>query len=133
MVVAADGRFVLTARRNFKGDLHWGLPKGTIEEGETHEQAALREANEETGLTVEMVSKLNVIDYWYIQPAQGDQPSERVHKFVHFYLMRATGGDPEAHDHETEQVGFFTPDESLRQTSYSSEIEVLQAAMDILA
>ena len=31
--------------------LHWGFPKGRIEAGETEEEAALREAREEAGLT----------------------------------------------------------------------------------
>ena len=31
----------------------WVLPKGTVEQGETHEQTALREVKEETGLTLE--------------------------------------------------------------------------------
>ena len=30
----------------------WVLPKGTVEQGETHEQTALREVKEETGLTL---------------------------------------------------------------------------------
>jgi 8-oxo-dGTP pyrophosphatase MutT (NUDIX family) len=32
------------------GNSHWDFPKGTLEPGETHIQAAIREANEETGL-----------------------------------------------------------------------------------
>ena len=34
------------------GHVVWGLPKGTPEDGETHEQTALREVSEETGLRV---------------------------------------------------------------------------------
>ena len=30
----------------------WVLPKGTVEQGETHEQTALREVKEETGLSI---------------------------------------------------------------------------------
>src|SRR5256885_14087895 len=33
-----------------RGRLRWGLPKGAVSEGETTEQAALREVLEETGL-----------------------------------------------------------------------------------
>lgn len=34
---------------------HWGLPKGHIDPGETREQTALREIQEETGLHVELI------------------------------------------------------------------------------
>lgn len=40
-----------------------GLPKGTIDDGETPEQAAVREVKEETGYDVEIIQKLN--DYTY--------------------------------------------------------------------
>lgn len=129
VVVDDEGRIVLTGRRSFKGELQWGLPKGLVEKGETPEIAAAREANEETGLEVEMVSPLEKIDYWYVQPPRGDHKEPtRVHKFVHFFLMRATGGDPEDHDLETEEVVFLAPAEAIKKASFSGEKKILKRA-----
>ena len=44
----------------------WSLPKGHIEEGETPEQAALREVAEETGIESSIERALGVIDFWFM-------------------------------------------------------------------
>jgi 8-oxo-dGTP pyrophosphatase MutT (NUDIX family) len=64
----------------------WALPKGLIAEGEGAVDAALREAEEETGVRAELVSKIRDIRYVYTW--QGD----RVFKVVSFFLARAAGG-----------------------------------------
>jgi 8-oxo-dGTP pyrophosphatase MutT (NUDIX family) len=126
VIVDEGGRVVLTARRSFKGELLWGLPKGMVEREEDHASAAARESREETGLEVEIVSALPSIDYWYVQPS----PRVRVHKFVHYFLMRPVGGDPALHDRETEEVAFLDPDAALERVSFSSEREVIRAAVE---
>ncbi len=51
-IIVDEGR-VLMVRRNVKeGSLSWQFPAGEVEPGETNEQAAAREAEEETGVTV---------------------------------------------------------------------------------
>lgn len=47
----------------------WSFPKGHCEEGETDEETAVREAQEETGLTVKL---LNPLPDWEYQNEQGD-------------------------------------------------------------
>src|SRR5688572_24833127 len=87
VILDTEGRVVLTARKSFKGELQWGLPKGIVEKGEEPAAAAAREAKEETGLDVELIGPLDVIDYWFVQPKQGDDPPLRIHKYVHFFVM----------------------------------------------
>jgi 8-oxo-dGTP diphosphatase len=59
-VILGENSIVLVKRRNppFKG--MWALPGGFVECGETVEEAAVREAKEETGLDVGVVKLLGV-------------------------------------------------------------------------
>lgn len=116
----------LAARRTRKGDLVWGLPKGGIDEEESHEAAALREVREETGLDAEIEGDLGQIRYFYVWEGV------RVRKAVHFYLMRATGGDITAHDDEMEDVRWFPLAGSMRRAAYKGEREILRRAKDRL-
>lgn len=129
VIVDDQGRVVLTGRRSFKGRLQWGLPKGLVESGEEPVAAAAREAQEETGLEVEVLAPITTIDYWYVQPALRDQPPRRVHKFVHFFLMRPVGGNTDDHDHETELVELLSPSDALARVSFPSERDVIRAAV----
>lgn len=128
VIVDPLGHFALTARRSFRGELQWGLPKGLVERGEDPASAALREAAEETGLEVEILRPLHTIDYWYVQPAGKGGPPTRVHKFVHYYLMRATGGDPTKHDIETEEVALLSLENAVARVSFDNERAVIRAA-----
>ena len=123
-----DGvEIVLAARRTRRGDLAWGLPKGLIEPEETPEEAAVREVREETGLEAEVEASLGDIRYFYVWEGV------RVRKAVHFFLMRATGGDVSLHDHEMEDVQWFPLSVALRRATYKGEREVLQRAAERLA
>lgn len=57
--IIVDGGLVLMIRRRVsEGELMWQFPAGAIEDGESAEQAAVRETLEETGLTVEAIKLL---------------------------------------------------------------------------
>jgi 8-oxo-dGTP pyrophosphatase MutT (NUDIX family) len=105
----------------------WGLPKGTPEEGEALSETAVREVIEETGLEVELVHELGTIDYWF---AQG---GARVHKYVHFWLMRAPGGDIANHDTEFDAVEWVLLERALEMLTYDSDREVVRRAATLVA
>jgi 8-oxo-dGTP pyrophosphatase MutT (NUDIX family) len=82
-VIVRDG-CVLAVHRARHDD--WSLPKGKLDEGETWEQAAVREVAEETGITGRVLGPLGSIDYWF------SVPDKRIHKVVHHYLLEAVCG-----------------------------------------
>jgi len=119
--VGDEAEVVLTGRTS---DRTWVFPKGTPDPGESTEETALREVREETGLDVGIVAPIGVIEYWFAVPG------ERVHKFVHFFLMRADGGDVSLHDHEYDDVRWVPVREARRMLSYETYREILDRAIE---
>ncbi|MBW3561652.1 MAG: NUDIX hydrolase [Actinobacteria bacterium] len=114
-----DGRrwVLLIARRNAAGQAQWTLPKGGIEEGETPEQAAVREVREETGYTADIHEELGTIDYWFVW-----RPDRvRYHKFVHYFLMETDGAPPGERDDEAESVEWVPLDVALVRLAHRNE------------
>jgi len=102
----------------------WGLPKGGVEPGETPEQAALREIEEETGMAGVVERELGSIDYWFYARDRGG----RIHKTVHFFLVRATDGTTEAHDDEVREARWMDARDALRLMTYPNEREMVRKA-----
>lgn len=57
-LIVRDGKFLLIERKVSMLGLHWAFPGGVNHEGETDEEAVIREAKEEVGLEVKVVKKL---------------------------------------------------------------------------
>ena len=121
-----DIEVVLASRRTRRGDLAWGLAKGGIEPGESHEDAAVREVQEETGYTAEIEASLGDTRYFYVWE------DTRIRKTVHFFLMRHTGGDPDDRDDEMEEVRWFPLARARKRAAYRGERDVLGRAAELL-
>jgi 8-oxo-dGTP pyrophosphatase MutT (NUDIX family) len=126
VVYRKSGDVVEVALIQPKDRTAWSLPKGGIEEGESAQIAAEREAREETGLSGEILTKIGAIKYSYT--AKWEDPPARVFKIVTFYLLRFTSGDPSQHDREVQRVEWFGIDDAIRAASYAQEREVLRKA-----
>jgi 8-oxo-dGTP pyrophosphatase MutT (NUDIX family) len=105
------------------------LPKGLVDVGEKPEQTALREVQEETGITATLIEKLTDIKYFYVR-SWSDR--ERVFKVVSFYLLRYKSGkiDDISPDMRIEvQRALWLPlEDAPQQLSYKSEREVVGKA-----
>jgi 8-oxo-dGTP pyrophosphatase MutT (NUDIX family) len=117
----------IIGRTDRKGRLLWSLPKGHIEQGETAEQAAVREVAEETGISGEILAELGTIDFWFV--AEG----KRVHKTVQHFLMRATGGALSDADVEVTEVAWVPLPELRDQLAYPDEQGLVDTAGRLLA
>ena len=124
VVLRGNGEAAEVVLAGRDSDRTWVFPKGTPDPGETIEETALREVREETGLEVEIVRPIGVIDYWFAVPG------ERVHKLVHFFLMRPRGGDVSEHDHEYDDVRWVPVAEARRLLTYDTYREMLDRAVE---
>jgi ADP-ribose pyrophosphatase YjhB (NUDIX family) len=114
VVVERAGHVLLVQRRHEPGRGRWGLPCGFAEAEEPPEQAAQREAFEETGLVVTIGALLGAYHYT-------DDPRGAGIMLVY----RATAmGDPMSSD-ETDAAGFFGP-EALPPLSHATHRRALR-------
>jgi 8-oxo-dGTP pyrophosphatase MutT (NUDIX family) len=131
LVIDSTGtKGLLIGRRDLKDQsrerLLWSLPKGHIEEGETPEQAAIREVEEETGIQSEIAKELGVINFWFM--AGGN----RIHKTVHHYLFKETGGKLAPQLTEVDDVGWFPLSEIVDLLAYPDEKKLIAKSGDLV-
>ena len=127
-VVVRSGEVVELCLIRPTGRSVWALPKGWVESGETHEMAALREIREETGIEGEIDADLDSIEYWFF--SREDQV--RIHKVVHFFLVRFVSGDTSQHDHEVAEAAWFAVGSALDRMTYPNERQLVRKAVALL-
>ena len=99
--------------------LLWSLPKGHIEEGETPQQAAIREVAEETGINSEISRELGVIDFWFMAGGK------RIHKTVHHFLFKEVGGTLNPQESEVDEARWFPLEEIVSLLAYPDEKKLI--------
>ena len=112
-------------------EMRWQLPKGIIDEGETIEEAALREVREESGIAAELIAPIETIEYWFTADRDGER--RRFHKFVHFFLMRYVSGDTADHDDEVDEARWVNLDDALATLEFKSERDVVSKAAAMIS
>ena len=115
-VVVRDGKVLLVHRPRYDD---WTLPKGKLDPGESFEDAALREVEEETGLRCMLGRELPATTY-----AVGTRP-----KLVRYWLMEAQSETPFEPNDETDQLRWLSGDEAMRLLTYDRDRDVLAAAL----
>ncbi len=117
----------LIGRTDRRGRLLWSLPKGHIEQGETAEQTAMREVEEETGIRGTVLASLGSIDYWFVTEGR------RVHKTVHHFLMKCLGGELSDEDVEVTEVAWVPLAELKSRLAYADERKLAEIAADLIS
>jgi len=62
-VIIEEGELLLVKQKTKRGAVVWNFPGGGVEEGETFEEAAIREVFVETGFVIEIVSLLRETEH----------------------------------------------------------------------
>jgi ADP-ribose pyrophosphatase YjhB (NUDIX family) len=86
-VVIDQGRVLLVRRGREPLKGHWTLPGGLLELGESLHAGVMREVLEETGLTVEPLELVDLVDRIH-----REEDRVRYHYVIADYLCRVTGG-----------------------------------------
>ncbi len=101
VVIEMDGGVVLIKRNRPPHKGMWALPSGYIEADESAEEGAIREAEEETGLKVEILELATVNSYPEGPPQSG---------IMIFYRARPVGGELHAGD-DADDAQVFLPED----------------------
>ncbi len=119
-IVFNSGRVLVL--RNLKGA--WVFPKGHVELGESHEQAALREVQEESGLHARIVGKAGISSfhfYSYLDKA--------VHRKIVYWFEMETDDEQVVVNREVRMGAFFPPEEALRLLNFPNDVMNLRTIL----
>ncbi len=107
-------------RNRYEG---WVLPKGTVEQGESHEETALREVHEETGVKAHIVKYVGASSYSF------HIPDDTVDKQVHWYLMTADSyySKPQKEEYFIDS-GYYKYHEAYHLLKFANEKMILEKA-----
>jgi 8-oxo-dGTP pyrophosphatase MutT (NUDIX family) len=125
-----EGRLKIALAHHQRASKPWVLPKGHVEEGESLEQAALREIYEEAGLDdVQLIKHLGTIMRESVK-RNGDVEQ----KTIHLYLAYAPGESQSQapSDPRFIGVGWFSPVEAIELLPYESEQAFLREHLGLM-
>jgi 8-oxo-dGTP diphosphatase len=102
----------------------WSLPKGKLDAGESWEDAALREVEEEIGLRCRLGEELDPVEY---------RDRKQRAKVVRYWLMEPENDVTFTPNDEVDELRWLAPDEAVGVLSYPRDAELVRAAAERLA
>jgi 8-oxo-dGTP pyrophosphatase MutT (NUDIX family) len=123
--------FLLLLSRLTKRPL-WEFPKGGVDSGETLQQAALRELQEETGMhadDIRLVPGFEHREEYRFTSGKGDGRT-LVRKEVTYFLAEAAGTEVRLSAHEASQFVWLPLDDALKKLKYKARREMLRQAAE---
>jgi 8-oxo-dGTP pyrophosphatase MutT (NUDIX family) len=106
----------------------WSLPKGHIEKGETREEAAIREVEEETGIQARILKPIEDIVYFYRR-----KNGALIRKTVYHFLMEALTEELGGPNSEVSEARWVSLKEAQNLLSYANDKGVVRKAKELLA
>jgi 8-oxo-dGTP pyrophosphatase MutT (NUDIX family) len=113
-VVRRDGAVAVAHRPRYDD---WSFPKGKLDPGETWEQAALREVEEEIGLRCRLGAELTPVEY----------AVSAGRKVVRYWVMEPESG-AFAPNEEVDEMRWLSPTEAEELLSYERDRALLREA-----
>ena len=114
-LVLRDGEVLIVHRPRYED---WSLPKGKLDPGESWEQAALREVEEEAAVRCRLVRELPPVQY-----VNQGRP-----KRVRYWLMELVEDLGFTPNDEVDEVRWLSPDEARALLTYERDHELLRGA-----
>lgn len=123
-VFRSNGKILLLRKSD---ERRWCLPKGGVEDGESAEEAAVREIREEAGLYCQPAGHLTDVRYQYYWI-----PEEvNYDKTVHYYLMEVVGGSVRL-ERGFDRFRWCTEKEAIHLLRYDNDKRVVRNAFSQL-
>ncbi len=124
-IIIDDGRVLLVQRGHPPLAGEWSIPGGALEVGETVREGAVREAREETGLTVEPADLLGVYD----RVLRDGDGRVLYHYVLVDFLCRRVAGEPRPAG-DADEARWFTPEEASKLSLAKDTAEVIRLGFE---
>ncbi|HVZ41665.1 MAG TPA: NUDIX domain-containing protein [Candidatus Kapabacteria bacterium] len=102
----------------------WSFPKGWVEPGETPQEAAVREVEEESGVLGQIIADLPPTRYFFV-----NHEGKRIAKTVTWYLMRYLGEGNQTHAFEVSAVEWLPLEGVHTRLTYKNDKELFSVAL----
>ncbi len=125
-VVIYHGKILLLFKQYKNKYEGWVLPKGTVEPDESHEETAVREVAEETGVKARIKKYIGISQYKFTAF------DEVIHKQVIWYLMQSENfySRPQREEYFVDS-GYYKFHEAVHLLKFSNEKRILEDAFQL--
>jgi len=121
VLIEEDGRYLLVKRAAEPDAGLWSIPGGLIEVGEKAADAAVREALEETGLSVEIMNRVDVVD----KIIRDDDGDVKYHFIIIDFLARPLSGEMRPMD-DALDAAWAAPEDFIKYELTPTLVELLK-------